>query len=59
MAKFEVGVLRNFEGKVGTVVGAKWKGIEYMGHKGRKRKKDKLCQSFKLWESCIYPYFPL
>ena len=40
MAKFEVGVLGNFEGKVGTVVGAKWKGIEYMRHKGRKSKKD-------------------
>ncbi len=39
MAKFEVGVLGNFEGKVGTVVGAKWKGIEYMRHKGRKSKK--------------------
>jgi hypothetical protein len=40
MAKFEVGVLGNFEGKVGTVVGAKWKGIEYMRHKGRKSKKE-------------------
>jgi len=39
MAKYEVGVLGNFEGKVGTVVGAKWKGIEYMRHKGRKSKK--------------------
>lgn len=40
MGKFEVGVLGNFDGKIGTVVGAKWKGIEYMRHKGRKSKKD-------------------
>ena len=39
MGKFEVGVLGNFDGKIGTVVGAKWKGIEYMRHKGRKSKK--------------------
>ena len=39
MGKYEVGVLGNFDGKVGTVVGAKWKGIEYMRHKGRKSKK--------------------
>ena len=30
MARYERGVLGSFNGKVGTVVGAKWKGIEYM-----------------------------
>ena len=39
MAKFAVGVLGSFEGKVGTVVGARWRGIEYMRHKGRKSTK--------------------
>ena len=41
MGKYEVGVLGNFNGKIGTVVGAKWKGIEYMRHKGRKSKKPR------------------
>ena len=41
MGKYEVGVLGNFDGKIGTVVGAKWKGIEYMRHKGRKNKKPR------------------
>lgn len=36
MGKFQVGILGGFEGKVGTVVGARWRGIEYMRHKGRK-----------------------
>ena len=39
MGKYEVGVLGNFDGKIGTVVGARWKGIEYMRHKGRKSTK--------------------
>ena len=39
MGKYEVGVLGSFDGKIGTVVGARWKGIEYMRHKGRKTKK--------------------
>ena len=38
MAKYDVGVLGNFEGKVGTVVGSKWNGINYMRSKGRKSK---------------------
>ena len=41
MGKYEVGVLGNFNGKIGTVVGAKWKGIEYMRHKGRKSTKPR------------------
>lgn len=41
MGKYEVGVLGNFDGKIGTVVGARWKGIEYMRHKGRKSKKPR------------------
>lgn len=41
MAKYEVGVLGNFDGKVGTVVGASWRGIPYMRHKGRKSKKPR------------------
>lgn len=41
MGKYEVGVLGSFDGKIGTVVGAKWKGIEYMRHKGRKSKKPR------------------
>ena len=39
MGKYEVGVLGNFDGKIGTVVGARWKGITYMRHKGRKSTK--------------------
>ena len=39
MGKFQVGILGGFEGKVGTVVGGRWKGIDYMRHKGRKSKK--------------------
>lgn len=41
MGKYEVGVLGSFDGKIGTVVGARWKGIEYMRHKGRKSKKPR------------------
>ncbi len=41
MGKYEVGVLGNFKGKIGTVVGAKWKDIEYMRHKGRKSTKPR------------------
>jgi hypothetical protein len=39
MGKYEVGVLGGFTGKVGTVVGSNWRGIEYMRHKGKKSKK--------------------
>ena len=39
MGKFQVGILGGFDGKVGTVVGGRWKGIDYMRHKGRKSTK--------------------
>lgn len=39
MGKFQVGILGGFEGKVGTVVGGRWKGIDYMRHKGRRSTK--------------------
>ncbi len=41
MGKYEVGVLGGFDGKIGTVVGARWKGISYMRHKGRKSRKPR------------------
>lgn len=39
MGKFQVGILGGFQGKVGTVVGGRWKGIDYMRHVGRKSNK--------------------
>ena len=41
MSKIEVGVLGGFRGKVGTVVGSRWKGIDTMRHKGRKSTKPR------------------
>jgi len=41
MGTYEVGVLGGFKGKVGTVVGAQWRGIEYMRHKGKKSRKPR------------------
>ena len=37
MATFEKGILGGFSGKVGTVVGGNWKGIDYMRSKANKR----------------------
>ncbi|MBC7937094.1 MAG: hypothetical protein H7Y86_17230 [Rhizobacter sp.] len=38
MGKFEKGILGGFSGKVGTVIGGNWKGIDYMRSRSRKRK---------------------
>lgn len=40
MGKIDSGILGGFIGKVGTVVGGKWKGIEYMRHKGPSKRKN-------------------
>jgi hypothetical protein len=40
MGKLNAGILGGFIGKVGTVVGGKWKGIEYMRFKGPSKKKN-------------------
>lgn len=40
MGKFDAGILGGFKGKVGTVIGGKWKGIEYMRHKGPSTRKN-------------------
>lgn|SRR5487761_2736090 len=37
MATFEKGILGGFSGKVGTVIGSNWKGIDYMRSKANKR----------------------
>jgi Family of unknown function (DUF6266) len=37
MATFEKGILGGFSGKIGTVVGGNWKGIDYMRSKANKR----------------------
>ena len=37
MATFEKGILGGFSGKVGTVIGGNWKGIDYMRSKANKR----------------------
>jgi hypothetical protein len=37
MAIFEKGILGGFSGKVGTVIGGTWKGIDYMRSKANKR----------------------
>lgn len=37
MATFEKGILGGFSGKVGTVIGGNWKGIDYMRSKASKR----------------------
>lgn len=38
MARFSKGILGGFSGKVGTVVGGNWKGIDYMRSKGARRR---------------------
>lgn len=37
MATFEKGILGGFSGKVGSVIGGNWKGIDYMRSKANKR----------------------
>ncbi|MBS1495641.1 MAG: hypothetical protein JSU03_01745 [Bacteroidetes bacterium] len=37
MGTFNKGILGGFSGKVGTVIGGNWKGIDYMRSKGNKR----------------------
>jgi len=37
MATFEKGILGGFSGKVGTIIGGNWKGIDYMRSKSAKR----------------------
>jgi hypothetical protein len=39
MGSYEKGILGSFNGKVGTVVGATWKGKDYMRSKGKKSRK--------------------
>jgi len=36
MGKIEKGILGGFSGKVGTVVGGNWRGIDYMRSKGKR-----------------------
>ena len=38
MATFEHGILGGFSGKVGTVIGGNWKGIDYKRSKSKRRK---------------------
>jgi hypothetical protein len=40
MGKYDSGILGGFRGKIGTVVGGKWKGIEYMRFKGPSKRKN-------------------
>ncbi|TKB98644.1 DUF6266 family protein [Pedobacter cryophilus] len=40
MGKFQKGILGGFSGKVGTVIGSNWKGIDYMRSLPRRNKKD-------------------
>jgi hypothetical protein len=40
MASFQKGILGGFSGKVGTVVGGNWKGIDYMRSKGGNKNKN-------------------
>jgi hypothetical protein len=37
MATFEKGILGGFSGKVGTVIGGNWKGIDFMRSRANKR----------------------
>ncbi|MBC7534464.1 MAG: hypothetical protein H7258_02075 [Ferruginibacter sp.] len=39
MGKYIKGILGSFQGKVGTVIGSSWKGIEYMRSRGKKSSK--------------------
>ena len=39
MGKYIKGILGSFLGKVGTVIGSSWKGIEYMRSRGKKSSK--------------------
>ena len=41
MARLKAGILAAVSGKVGTVVGSSWKGIDYIRSKGGRRKKRK------------------
>jgi hypothetical protein len=45
MASFQKGILGGFSGKVGTVVGGNWKGIDYMRSKGGNKNKTPPCRS--------------
>ncbi len=47
MGKFEKGILGHFDGKVGTVVGSTWKGINYMKSKSKTSKKPKTLAQLK------------
>lgn len=40
MASFQKGILGGFSGKVGTVIGGNWKGIDYMRSKGGNKNKN-------------------
>ena len=40
MGKIEKGILGGFSGKVGTVVGGNWRGIDYMRSKGKRSKAE-------------------
>ena len=40
MGKIDTGILGGFKGKVGTVVGGKWRGVEYMRSKGPSKRKN-------------------
>lgn len=40
MGKLDKGILGHFTGKVGTVVGSKWRGVEYMRSKAGKSKRQ-------------------
>jgi len=39
MGKFQKGILGGFQGRIGNVVGASWKGIDYMKSRNRKSSK--------------------
>ncbi|CAN5837219.1 hypothetical protein BH11BAC4_BH11BAC4_18780 [soil metagenome] len=47
MGKFEKGILGHFDGKVGTVVGSRWKGIDYMKSKSRRSTKPKTAKQLQ------------
>jgi hypothetical protein len=40
MGKLDKGILGGFNGKVGTVIGGKWRGVEYIRHKGPSKRKN-------------------
>ena len=51
MGTFQKGILGGFSGKVGTVIGGNWKGIDYMRSKGSNGNKNptlpQVSQQFK------------